>query len=223
MTQQTQHRPTADEVLMGGGGAPTAKFATPGDTFGGRILAEPRVYQEREYDPRNPGGGDLKFYPKSGDPIMSVSVDVATNHRDPADPEDDGTRRIYIEGKRLKDAVRDAVRATGAPGLQVGGELHVTFTGLGQAESAEMNAPKLYTARYVPAGSDAANAALGTTASVTQAPAPTAAAPAPAPAPAGETPADKARSLIALGLVDDEVARATGLEPAVVAAIRAAA
>ena len=49
------------------------------------------------------------------------------------------------------------------------------------------------------------------------------AAPAPAPAPAGETPADKARSLIALGLVDDEVARATGLEPAVVAAIRAAA
>lgn len=144
--------PSANDVLMGGGGAPTAKFVNPGDTIGGRIVSEPRAYQEREYDPRNPGNGAAKFYPKSGDPIMAVNVDVQTTLRDPMDPEDTGIRRIYIEGKRLKDAVRDAIRAVGGSGLEVGGELHVTFTGLGQAE-AGMNAPKLYAARYVLAAS----------------------------------------------------------------------
>lgn len=156
MTQQTN----ANDILMGNGGAPTAKFDTPGRTIGGRIVSEPVAYQEREYDPRNPGNGAPKFYPQSGDAIMSVRVDVSTTERDPADPEDDGTRRIYIEGKRLKDAVRDSVRQAKARGLEVGGTLNVTFTGLGQAEGVGMSPPKLYQATYQAPVGAAANAAL---------------------------------------------------------------
>jgi hypothetical protein len=124
MTQQTY---SANDVLMGGGGAPTAKFANPGDTLEGAIVAPPTVYQERDYDPNNPGGGKPKTYP-SGDPIMAVYVDVQTAHRDPSISEDDGVRRFYIEGRYLKTDVRDAIRRAGTNGLEVGGRLKVTFT-----------------------------------------------------------------------------------------------
>lgn len=151
-TQQipSQTLPDANDVLMGGGGAPTAKFTQPGDTIGGRIVTPPKSYQEREFDRNNPGKGAPKFYP-SGDPIMSITVDVRTNLRDHNIDGDDGVRRIYVEGKRLKAAVRQAVIDAGSQKLEVGGELHVTFTGLGQAETAGISAPKEYTARYVPA------------------------------------------------------------------------
>lgn len=151
MTQQ-QYAPTPDanDVLMGGGGAPTAKFEQIGTTIGGRIVAPPRAHQEREYNPTNPGQGALKTFP-SGDPIYGLTVDVQTTLRDPSNAEDDGVRRIYVEGKRLKEAVRDAVRSAGGEKLEVGGELYVSFTGLGEAASATVNPPKLYAARYIPA------------------------------------------------------------------------
>lgn len=238
MSQQPQNQPSANDVLMGGGGAASAKFDQAGTTIGGRILAEPRVYQEREYDRNNPGNGAPKFYPKSGDPIMSVSVDVQTSAR--TDSEDDGVRRIYIEGKRLKDAVRDAVRQAGAKGLEVGGELHVTYTGDGDAEKG-MNPPKLYTARYVSASSGASGAVLGVQ---EQAPAtpPVAtfdpvqasrtgngfgqmlAATTPQPAAAaqsgGKSSAETAKELIAAGLDDATVSAASGLPVTAVAALR---
>ncbi len=91
---------------------------------------------------------------------MSVSVDVQTNLRDPNLDDDDGTRRIYIEGQRMKAAVREACAAAGAPqGVEVGGELHVMFTGFGTAE-AGLNPPKEYQARYTPPGVTAANGVL---------------------------------------------------------------
>lgn len=220
MSQQPQNQPSANDVLMGGGGAASAKFDQAGTTIGGRILAEPRVYQEREYDRNNPGNGAPKFYPKSGDPIMSVSVDVQTSAR--TDSEDDGVRRIYIEGKRLKDAVRDAVRQAGAKGLEVGGELHVTYTGDGDAEKG-MNPPKLYTARYVSASSGASGAVLGVQ---EQAPAtqPVQEQVAPQPAAAaqsgGKSSAETAKELIAAGLDDATVSSASGMSVRAVAALR---
>jgi hypothetical protein len=112
---------------MGGGGAPSWNFEAPGVRKVARITKPPQSKQEREYDPRNPGGGKPKFFP-SGDPIMGVTVEVQTDERDPQDYEDDGKRTFYIEGKRLKEAVREAVRAAGASGLEVGGTLDVTLT-----------------------------------------------------------------------------------------------
>jgi hypothetical protein len=149
--------PDANEILMGGGGAPTAKFVE-GVPVGGPIVAKPRAHQEREFDPKNPGHGALKYFP-SGDKIMGITVDVQTNERMAGDSEDTGVRRIYIEGKRLKDATRAAIRATGAAGLEVGGELWVTNTGREPDENGRITdqSPKLWDVRYVPAATTALN------------------------------------------------------------------
>lgn len=157
---------TANDVLMGGGGAPTAKFKAHGDTYAGRIIAISEPYQEREYDPTNPGGGAPKFYPKSGDPIMTFNVDVATTLRDPSIEEDDGTRRIYMDGKRIKDAVRNAVRAVGAPGLAVGGTLSIAY--VGDATPGDQRSGKNYQVTYT---APANNVLMGATPQQ-QAPAP---------------------------------------------------
>lgn len=148
--------PDANDVLFGSN-APTAKFDQPGTTIGGVIAALPRAFQEREFNiqtQRSDGPG--KTFP-SGDPIMGVAIDVQTNLRDPSIQNDDGIRTIYVQGKRLKDAVRDAVRQAGAQRLEVGAEIWVTFTGLGQAAGPGVNPPKEYAVRYVPGG----QAALG--------------------------------------------------------------
>jgi hypothetical protein len=186
----------ANAILMGGGGARAAKFDTPNDRWAGRIVSPPQAKQERDYDPKNPGGGDLKFFP-SGDPIMGVTVDIQTTVRDPSVNDDDGIRKIYIEGRYIKEAVREAVRAAGASGLEVGGELDITFTH--REDPMDKRSRKFWTVKYTPAG----NAALMDTqqtgapqsapVTVSQ-PAPVAAVPAPAPAapvpaaPPGLTP-----------------------------------
>lgn len=145
----TQTYPDANAVLMGGGGAPAVKLDQQGVEVGGSIVTKPQVRQETEFGTQKP-----KFFP-SGDPILGLLVDVQTNQRDASVDDDDGVRRFYIEGKRLKDAVREAVRASGAPGLEVGGQLWVAFIGHGQPASAGISSPKLYQARYVPAATAA--------------------------------------------------------------------
>ncbi|MHA7617455.1 hypothetical protein ACX12M_02940 [Cellulosimicrobium cellulans] len=220
--------PNANDVLMGGGGAPAVKFANPGDTVTGRIVAPPQAYQARKYDPNNPGGGELLYYP-SGDPIMAISVDLQTDLRDPSIQDDDGVRRLYIEGRYLKEDVRNAVRAAGAPGLEVGGTITLSFTH--REDPQDKRSRKFWQAKYTPAG----NAALMTpevggqpTAPATPPPSAPAAQPASAPAPApaapsGEDAATKARQLIALGIDDATIAGATGLGADVVAILRTAA
>lgn len=224
--------PNANDVLMGGGGSPALKFTTPGDNAKGRIIAPPEVFQTRKYDKDNPGAGDLQFYP-SGDPIMGIAVDLATDLRDPSIEDDDGTRRFYIDGRYIKGDVRDAVRAAGAPGLEVGGVLDITFTHREDPE--DKRSRKFWRVIYTPAG----NAALMTPdAAVGGQPAPAAApvstpaaqpvsAPAPTPAPAApaaaaDTPAVKAKSLAALGLTPEQIAPQLGLDPQVVAMLIAA-
>lgn len=146
--------PDANDVLFGSN-APSAKFDNPGTTVGGTITAPPRTKQEKEWNnATRRSDGPPKFFP-SGDPIMEVLVDVQTQQRDPSIQNDDGIRTIYISGKRLKDAVRDAVRQSGAQRLEVGAELHVTFTGLGEAPSVGANQPKEFAVRYVPAAQGA--------------------------------------------------------------------
>lgn len=169
----TQTNYDANDVLMGGGGAPAWKFEEPGTTHTGTISAPPQAKQEREYDRDNPGGGDLKFFP-SGDPIMGVVVEVQTEER--ADFEDDGKRTFYIEGRYLKEAVRNAVRAAGARGLEVGGQVTVTFTH--REDPMDKRSRKYWNVVYTPAG----NAALMGSPAPQATPAPTPVAqPAPAP------------------------------------------
>jgi len=205
--------PDPNDVLMGGGSQPTAKFVNPGDTVGGRIVAPPRAHQEREYNPANPGQGTPKYFP-SGDPIFGITVDVQTNLRD--DAEDNGIRRIYVEGKRLKEAVRTAVQEAGATKLEVGGELHVTFTGLGTPSSPGVSAPKLYAARYTPAaqaavfgqqpGAQQPTAQLHAVPAQEPAPQPVAAAQPPAAAPTTTGPSPEQVAAL----------RAAGVDPSTV-------
>jgi hypothetical protein len=149
----THAAPDANDILFGSNAA-TAKFSEPGTTIGGLILRPPRAYQEREYVEGNPGGGNPKTFP-SGDPIMGINIDVQTNVRDASVPDDDGIRTLYIEGKRLKDAVRDGVRQAGAQKLEVGAEIYVTFTH--REDPMDKRSAKHYTVRYVPV----AQAAVG--------------------------------------------------------------
>lgn len=150
MTQQTYD---PNQVLMGGGGATAWKFEDPGTTHTGTIASHPEVRQEREYDKDNPGGGALKFFP-SGDPIMGIVVEVQTNERDTTNGDDTGLRTFYIEGRYIKEAVRNAVRASGATGLEVGGQLTVVFTH--REDPMDKRSRKFWDVTYVPAG----NAAL---------------------------------------------------------------
>jgi hypothetical protein len=136
-----QHRPDANDVLMGGGGFPTLKLDQFRVWVGGALVAKPTARQETEY-----GTGKPKTFPKSGDPIYGLLVDVQTDQR--TDAEDDGIRRLYVEGKRLKDAVRDAVIASGATGLEARGQLFVAWVGEEQGQGA--TPAKVYEARYYP-------------------------------------------------------------------------
>ncbi len=148
MTQQTHD---ANSILMGGGGPPAWKFDDPGTTHQGTVAAQPVPRQERDYDPLKPGGGNLKVWP-DGQPIMGVTVEIQGTERN--DPSDDGRRTFYIEGRYLKEAVREAVREAGCSGLEVGGALRVTFTH--RADPMDKRSRKYWTVVYTPAG----NAAL---------------------------------------------------------------
>lgn len=127
---------------------PSLDTADIGREAGGQVVSGPTRYQETEFNP-NPGQrGAPKFYP-SGDPIYAVHVDVQTSDR--TGPQDDGRRRIYVQGKRLMDAVRTAVRTAGASGIAIGDELYVTKTGTERTEAG--TTANTWTARYVTAGS----------------------------------------------------------------------
>ncbi|MGW6566478.1 hypothetical protein [Streptomyces sp. NPDC054975] len=150
-TPQQYQAPNADDFLMGGGGAPTAKFPVPQTTVTGRITQKPTVEQQRDIKT-----GDAKFW-SDGNPMMQLVVTVQTELRDPTIDEDDGRRRLFVKGV-MKNAIADAVRVAGAKGLEVGGTLAVTYTHDGVAKERGMSPPKQYTATYTPA----AQAALHT-------------------------------------------------------------
>ncbi|QXT62738.1 hypothetical protein [Tessaracoccus palaemonis] len=177
MTNQS----TANDVLMGGSGAPAVKL-TEGVTISGRITFISDPYQEREYDQNNPGNGAPKFF-KSGDPIMTFYVDLATDQRDPSIEDDDGTRRLYMDGARIKKAVRSAVQAARATGLNPGSTL--TISCIGYETPGDLRSGKIYQANYTP-GNAASNVLMGTTVTGAQAPAPSFAQP---PQPAYQPPA----------------------------------
>lgn len=145
MTVPTQQHttPSAEDFLLGGS-VPSAKFPTPGTTVSGRITERPTVEQQRDFTT-----GDAKFW-EDGKPQMQLVVTLATTERDPEIQDDDGTRRVYVKGN-LKNAVAQAVRSSGAKGLEIGGVLSVTYARDGVAKNPRFNAPKEYTAQYTPA------------------------------------------------------------------------
>lgn len=125
------------------GGAKTVPFEQIGDTVTGVVIAPPEA--RRQTDPET---GEPKVF-KNGQPMIMWAVRIATDLRDPQDPYDDGERMIYLKWKS-QDAVKNAVRASGARGIEAGGLLTLTLSGFGPKTKSAWNPPKEWQARYVP-------------------------------------------------------------------------
>jgi len=166
--------PSANDALMGGGGPrhPGVQFAQPGDGVRNAVVLAFESRQERAFVPPRADGTTVPWHERapltfpSGDPIYGVVITVQTTDR--LGPEDDGKRSLFVEGKGKKQTLRDAIRAAGASGLEVGAVIDFVFT-----HSENPNDPKArkhYSARYVPAAQAGANAALGVAPQAQQAP-----------------------------------------------------
>lgn len=180
---------TANEFLMGGG-IPSAHSVFVDAPFGtsvtGTIATLPEVVQQTDLDT-----GELKFW-NDGKPMMQMAVTLQTDLRNPEMVEDTGLRKLFVKAKLL-EAVRTAVRASGAKGLDVGGVLTVTYIADGERKKAGKNPPKFYTATYAPPSAAQANAFLNgqqpQAAPPQQAPAATFVPPNQGPAPQWAAPA----------------------------------
>lgn len=172
---------TPEQFLMGGGGAPSA-FTTDdplGTTVGGPIVEPPTLIEQTDFD-----SGEVLTW-DDGRPRMQLVVTVQTDRYDPSRDGDDGRRRFYVKGGNLQQVIRDAVRKTGAPGLEVGGTLLVTRVGQGEPKRKGGAKPWLHTATYIPAAQNFLNKEATPTVMAVAAPQPApAATPAPTPAPA---------------------------------------
>lgn len=171
--------PTADDFLMGSG-VKSAKFETIGAAATGTIAQPPDVQQQRDFD-----SGEPKFWSDSK-PMLQLRVVLNTTQRDPGDPEDDGQRAVYVKGQMQK-AVQQAVRSSGAKGLEVGGTLTVTFISEEPNSRGRGNPKKVYSAAY--RAPDVLAAVAEPAPSGLLRPAPSAAPAGPVSAPAGIDPA----------------------------------
>lgn len=146
----------ANALLMSSG-APSAKFVNIGDKVVGTIT-DVSTSQQREFKTGKPEVWD------DGKPKMQLVITLATDERDPSIEADDGTRRVYAPAwakpGSVFDALRNAVKAAGASGLDNGGKLAVVFTGT-EAQDAGLSPRKLYEAKYAPPAAAAANDLLG--------------------------------------------------------------
>lgn len=152
-----------NDALMNAGGTPWAKWEDKGDVVTGTVVSEPTVRQSRDYDTGLPA-----TFP-SGDPKMEVVVHIATGERNPDYEDDDGKRQVVMKlGKNLHLAVRQAVKAAGAKGLEEGGVLAITHAGTEKKTNSmgKKYEERLFTATYTPpkgggaVSEDAALAAL---------------------------------------------------------------
>lgn len=128
--------------FMGGGGGKSVRFDKVGDTVTGVISGPPEKKESRDDDgkPRTFDSGDIRYV---------WVFPILTDLRDPEDPLDEGERSLWLKWHSY-EAVKKAIRASGAKGPEVGGTITLTLTGFGPKTKAIWNPPKLYSATYVP-------------------------------------------------------------------------
>lgn len=199
-----------DDLIAGGG--KSFKFDQVGAKITGTISTI-AVRQATNFDTGKPEVWD------DGSPQEQIVITLNTELRDPESPDDDGARNVYIKGwgVQLKEFRRAVREAGGKP--TPGDTFTATYVGDGE-KPVRGFPPKLY--RYEIVKATGLDALGGAPAPATTAPAPPAAVAAPAPHPGQLSAADKAKQLIGLGLPDDAIAAATGLDASVVAILRAA-
>lgn len=135
-------QPTLESFFSGGGKSFSWKDKPIGTTIAGTILAVHPPQQQTD-----PATSKPAFWP-SGDPKMAVRIDIATNERDPQDPEDDGSRALYVQGK-MPGAIGDALRKAGRKGPpEVGGQLAVTLIERTPNDNPALNPINKFAAQY---------------------------------------------------------------------------
>ena len=181
-----------DELLSGGG----KTFFTKDDPVGRQVTGVVKSVSVRQVTSFETGKPE--FW-DDGQPKRQAVITLATSERDPDDPDDDGSRNVYV---KMWGEQRKALSRAGTPA--VGDTLTVKFAGLGEAPSKGLNPPKRYEFTLVK-GSPVAEA-LST-------PEPAAAQPASAPPTSSSTVPDtgKVAALRAAGLSDEQIMAATGL------------
>ena len=127
-------------AFLMGAAVPSFKFDQPGATVSGRVVNRETRLQTVF------GTNEVKKWP-SGDPMYQLVVHIQTTSRDPMIENDQGLRAIYVKGKQFTDATRDAVRAAGAQGIEVGGMIQVQYIGDDMASKAPIK-PKMYPVQY---------------------------------------------------------------------------
>ena len=184
----------ADALASGGS---YLKWEHPGTTYTG-IITDVQMRQSRKYE-----STDLDTW-DDGTPKMQVVVTIATDYRDQAQQDDDGTRMISINlWSGQKKALVAACKAAGVPEPQTGQRFTATHvSGIGNAK-----APRVFEYTLT-AGPTGVAAALNVE--------PAAAPPA---ASGAANPVETAKQLLAAGLSTQEVATASGLPETVVAAL----
>lgn len=139
----------ARDHIMGSSSAGYS-FLQINQTVTGQIITEPKVTQQRNFHDGQPA-----FWP-SGDPKWQTVFQVQTQLRgyegiskpDHSKP-DDGVRTLFIKGKHMEKAVKDAVLAAGGDFLTVGGFVQITYIG-DDMESKAASKPKFFAVRYQP-------------------------------------------------------------------------
>lgn len=113
----------ANAFLMGtgGDGTPWAKFPAPGTKVAGKVMVKPEKRQQLKYKTNEP------LFWDDGKPRMEIVFRLDTGVTDPSVEDDDGVRELHAKGKMLK-AIREAVLAVGAPGVEPGSYLAVEHT-----------------------------------------------------------------------------------------------
>ncbi|MEW6917984.1 hypothetical protein V3M78_06710 [Trueperella pyogenes] len=192
-----------NDVLADNGGK-TLKPETIGETLGG-VIASVDVRQMTDFTTSKPEFWD------DGKPKNQIVVTVKTGAvGDDGEPEQ-GNVYIKTWGEQ-KIALSNAIKATGLDAngaLAPGNEFWVTYRGEKPNEkNPRFNATKIYEYKIVP------RADLGGVLDENTAPATAPATP--------DNPVSLARQLINAGLDDTSIATATGLEPSVINALRAA-
>lgn len=127
------------EGFLTSGGAPAAKFPSPGTVVKGTIISAELSQQTDMVT------GAPSTWP-DGKPKMQVIVTLQTEERDSSIDDDSGVRRVFVKGG-MQAALREALKAAGS-GLAEGGTLAIKYTGDGERTKPGFNPPKLYQASY---------------------------------------------------------------------------
>lgn len=146
--------PDANDLLAGSS-IPSLSFKdlSVGEGYEGTITGL-RTVQVRNYeDPTK-----LEFW-DDGKPKLQIEVTLSTDYADATDPDDDGSRRVFLFGQKLR-AAQDEMRKKGIKKLEIGSNFKITLVGTKPSQNKRYNDVKLYGIEINPATSDAGVDAL---------------------------------------------------------------